>query len=75
MAFISEMFFSEDHTGLILALLGGGFVLLCIIAGVVWVLSKKLDSKLPQVLVCVFESFHFLFLFFTSDIMVYANFS
>ncbi|XP_056117879.1 interferon gamma receptor 1-like [Rhinichthys klamathensis goyatoka] len=41
-----------DHTGLILALLGGGFVLLCIIAGVVWVISKKWSKipKLPEAL-------------------------
>ncbi|KAG1941585.1 interferon gamma receptor 1-like [Pimephales promelas] len=47
-----------DHTGLILALLGGGFVLLCVIAGVVWVLSKKLakNPKFPQALLNIISS-------------------
>ncbi|XP_077080215.1 growth/differentiation factor 10b [Siphateles boraxobius] len=41
-----------DHTGLIMLLVGGGFVLLSIIAGVVWVLTKKWSKipKLPEAL-------------------------
>ncbi|XP_048061837.1 interferon gamma receptor 1-like [Megalobrama amblycephala] len=41
-----------DHTGLIAALLGGGFVLLFITVGVVWVLYKKWNDwpKVPEVL-------------------------
>jgi len=60
-----EMFFSVDHTEIIAALLGGAFVLLFITVGVVWVLCKKWKKipKIPEVLVGVFEYFHFLFLF------------
>ncbi|XP_067242931.1 interferon gamma receptor 1-like [Chanodichthys erythropterus] len=41
-----------DHTGLIAALLGGGFMLLFITVGVVWVLCKKWNDwpKVPEVL-------------------------
>lgn len=77
-----DMLFSVDHARLIMALLGVGVVLLFVIAGVVWVLSKKWSKipKFPEVLVGVFESFHFLFHFLfslsiTSDIMVYACFT
>lgn len=49
-----------------MALLGGGFLLFFITVGVVWLLWKKWSKipKFPEVLVGVFESFHFLFLFY-----------